>query len=978
MARSVCRHLALSTSPSPTRSAAAGAVAAAAVISAALAPAASAQDASPAPILQWFESTYATQEDRMADVFMAGYGAIWFPPPGRADSGNQSVGYDVYDRFDLGTPGDPTLYGTETGLRTTIDTLHRAGLAAHSDLILNHNGFSDASTPDFIEAGDYPGFVVQNPDGDGDPFGVPNTDGDFNSSFDSGDLRGRLAGLIDIDHATNHVFIRHPVEPGDPLNLPAGDTPRFGRLADVPDPNNRRFYPDRDLDPILVFDPATGESDLAIYPFNPDDPTAGDPVAENATGLLMRHAQWMVQDVGFDGFRLDAAKHFDGFVLDFFDRAVYRSNPRKNLDGSTQHVFSYSEVFDGDVGFLQSFVRKDIDDADPGRVGGNRDSLDFAQYFALRGNLSGGGVGNDWRDVAYAGMDANDDGLINGSSGVTFVVNHDDGPPDMNNVAHAYLLMRPGNSVVYYNAKEHGDGRDFPKDGRGDALGNFGDTVTELVNLRNTHGRGDYRERWIDENVLIYERSGSAMVVLNNRNDGGYDQRRVDVDLPWGTPLVELTGNAASHADIPELAVVDNDVFGGPSRVTLRSLRNDGQDKGYLIYGLAAPRSDAGLHLSNVDSILPPTDLGDSPTNQDQARARLTPLSVISADSFTVTLETDPVTLEGTVLDGSGSVVPASIRDRDADGDAALIKVNGGLDVNGNGVVDNVTPGSASYGFEGFTVSRDGFSDPDGEGFYQQAIDATELPEGMNFITARAFRHRNPATGGDGGPAVFRDFKKVIYVDRLPPESTVQSFDPVTEGVNENRTLTARSLDQTADNIHVLHNLGAALTDAEVLGMLDGETQGSRLDRDLWTRDLTGLVHGNHAITLVSFEPTGSFNVQRFGGLFVSTIFGAGLGDLDHDGGYSVFDIELFEDVLLSENRVFNPAADFDGDGWIDLVDLDLLGERLLDVNADAATLDAYRALVSEVPEPATGVLLGLLMIGAAGGAGRRRQGLPG
>ena len=48
----------------------------------------------------------------MADVFAAGYGSIWFPPPGRTDSGNTSVGYDVYDRFDLGSPGNPTLYGT--------------------------------------------------------------------------------------------------------------------------------------------------------------------------------------------------------------------------------------------------------------------------------------------------------------------------------------------------------------------------------------------------------------------------------------------------------------------------------------------------------------------------------------------------------------------------------------------------------------------------------------------------------------------------------------------------------------------------------------------------------------------------------------------------------------------------------------------------------------------------------------------------
>jgi alpha-amylase len=54
-------------------------------------------DVSPPPILQWFESAYQTIENRMAEVFLAGYGFVWVPPPFRSDSGNSSVGYDVYE-----------------------------------------------------------------------------------------------------------------------------------------------------------------------------------------------------------------------------------------------------------------------------------------------------------------------------------------------------------------------------------------------------------------------------------------------------------------------------------------------------------------------------------------------------------------------------------------------------------------------------------------------------------------------------------------------------------------------------------------------------------------------------------------------------------------------------------------------------------------------------------------------------------------
>jgi len=77
-------------------------------------------DASAPAMLQWFETDYQVMESRLPDVFEAGYGAIWIPPTGRADSGNQSVGYDVYDRFDLGASDDPTLYGTRNELQTLV------------------------------------------------------------------------------------------------------------------------------------------------------------------------------------------------------------------------------------------------------------------------------------------------------------------------------------------------------------------------------------------------------------------------------------------------------------------------------------------------------------------------------------------------------------------------------------------------------------------------------------------------------------------------------------------------------------------------------------------------------------------------------------------------------------------------------------------------------------------------------------------
>lgn len=712
-----------------------------------------AQDQSPPLILQWFESRFDTMTHRLPDAFTAGYGTVWIPPPGRATSHDGSVGYDPFDRFDLGHKDQQTLYGTEEHLREFAKMLHRAGGDLHVDFVLNHNGERDLGTdPDngvtFAEAGGYPGFVLR----------LPNAiDGDFHSGFARGAIQGRLTGL-DIDHSTNHRFIRNPV-PGFTNNLPAGTKHMYGKIANIAKDSNRRFYPDKELQPILLFDPRTGERDIKVHPFNSQNPMAGDPVPENAMGYLMRNAQWLVQEIGVDGFRLDATKHVEGWVLDLFDRAVYRSNPRKMLDGSTKHVFSYCETFDSNHDYLFSFIRKTINPNDPGRIGANRDVLDFSLYFKLRENLSDNGFRNDWRSVIRSSIDIRDDGKQNGSAGVKFVLNHDkDFQPSLTNVAHAYVLMLPGNAIVYFNAKQFdGNGaRNFPKPGRGDALGGkHGDILANLARMRQTHGRGNYQERLIEKELFAYERQASCVVLLNNRTDAGFDSRTVKVDLAPNTHLIELTGNADNAFvdpgdDIKSIATVNPD-----QTINVRFPRNSSSKgfhgRGYLVYGLAPPQAPNGLELTNVDRV----EKGEAPQSANNATSRLTDIHVIKANSFTVKLKTVEVNLLG------------SIRDEFADGDNALLKVDGGVDVNGNGHVDFTSPGTLAYGFERFVtksnprIGPQGLGGPRGSGEFEQTIDATKLEPGLHFIEVRAFRHRT-----DKGPEVFSRFTKVIRIER--------------------------------------------------------------------------------------------------------------------------------------------------------------------------------------------------------------------
>ena len=904
---------------------------------------AAAEDVSSPALLQMFEARWDTIEDRLVDVFAAGYGGMWLPPPARADSGGLSVGYDVFDRFDLGRWRNETLYGTERHFRQLVQVGHQAGVNSYTDLILNHNGFSDINRPGFEAEGDYPGFVLSLPN---DP------NGDFHPKLlDCGvnEETCRLAGLIDIDQSKNYQFIRHPVEAGNPLNIPSGS------IWDIPDPANARFYQDRDLGGTQVFNPGTN-SMATLYDFNTADPLQGDAVTDNATGLLMRNMRWMVQELGVDGFRFDAARHMPRWFLNFADEAVFLAKKQPLLDGSVDHVFSFLETGYDSPANLQTYIRKDIDPNNLSEIRGNRDALDFNLFGAIRGNLTANGLANDWRNVKNASIDGNDDGLANnGSQGVAFARSHDELGAYLDEVAHAYILMRPGNALVYLNAGEFGPTsvRDFPRGGRDDALGGFyGEAITQLVTIRNTHGRGNYADRTpvgSEKELLIYERENSALVMLNNRLDSGFDARNVQTSFAPGTPLVELTGTADDPVVDPADNLANFVIVNANGTVDIRVPRNvtgtTEHGKGYLIYGVSGPQGTMRLTDSSGSDL---TDVieGEVPNATTFGTARLNELTVVSEDSFNVRLETTPVTIGG-------------VRDQHADGDEAFLKIDSGIDINGNGSVEHVTPNSIAYGFEDFQdIHQPGYFETDGLGTFQQAVDASQLSEGVHFITSRAYRHRNTATGGDGGPEVYTDFRTAIYVDRLPPESAVFSFEPYESQPNvlDARDLIVRSMDQTADSVHVFLNLPAALDDQSVLAMVNSGNQAEQVDRDLFIYGFDPVRSGNNVLTIVTYEPTGNVNVQRVPATQLQTMLnmqtgnGAGIGDLNFDDQLLSNDLLAsslgFEALVYSQNTKFNPGADANGDGYIDTRDMLDLGAFLVDGGAAQSTLDDYCDMV--------------------------------
>ena len=106
-------------------------------------------------IMQFFEWNIANDGahwDRLKADARAlaelGFGAVWIPPCVKA-AGQNSVGYDVYDLYDLGEFDQKntvrTKYGTRAQLAEAIAEAHRQGIRVIADVVLNHKAGADAT-----------------------------------------------------------------------------------------------------------------------------------------------------------------------------------------------------------------------------------------------------------------------------------------------------------------------------------------------------------------------------------------------------------------------------------------------------------------------------------------------------------------------------------------------------------------------------------------------------------------------------------------------------------------------------------------------------------------------------------------------------------------------------------------------------------------------------------------------------------------
>ena len=608
--------------------------------------------------LQYFETSWKEMRQRMPEVAMHGYSTLWLAPPSKGCEGTADPGYAVYDRFDLGDKNQrgttATRYGTRTELVALTQEIHRMGGKVIFDIIMNHNG-----NPARIENA----HVTMTP--------VPIDKFPQTKPLDYHLLPGKKVNQTDYQVLLpkalggTTAWIK-PKTSWNPekfvawVKMPAGVSfPGYDRLVRTPWSDFKSVYQDQNFALLGLIDFAieqhlnsaktgvdpgkdgrsnTTGTKLPKFIRQPgckECYPGGKPVAEDIRQFLHRWMWWMGKVTDADGYRLDAIKHvpttfynydFNGDTVAFIKKIQDDYDQRRgykdtNDTDGVQDAILFGESYTGieKAGDLLAYRKTGMQ------------LLNFPLMFTLLslfGKSAGGGgdlgklsfphpsdpYAGAW--LEFAGLGRHD--------GVHFAQSHDQKPPDyQEDLAFAYVLTRPGNSVVFFDGNNY-DSKSWVAPGRADALGDLGSTITTLVSIHNHYARGGMFNRYVDDDAYVYERvvkgKGAALLMVLHDNVGsdtrcgpdgvarfgGYDPRPLVVTaFPPGTKLTELTGNSpvSSTTVMDPKKVASSQVNAAvakhklawpnkalPANYGLVHLAvPSGPSKNYAAYGVAAP-----------------------------------------------------------------------------------------------------------------------------------------------------------------------------------------------------------------------------------------------------------------------------------------------------------------------------------------------------------------------------------------------------
>jgi hypothetical protein len=509
------------------------------------------QRASSEVVLQYFNTSWQELAYKMPELAEAGYTALWLPPPTKG-SGGLSVGYDLWDPFDIGNINQRntvrTRYGTEADLHHLIRVAHRFGMRVYVDNIMNHRAFDVPGFDEYTPIDVYPGMVPED-------FHLRVTEEGFYRKWDN------VANWSDTWQIQNRNFsdlIDIAQEAPDNGNFGTSEGDHMPKIKLVRHPDNPEYYAY-----------AAGSNGAVYVGFGVSNGLTNADLTdtdnawlyeEDVNAYLIRAARWLVAHTKIDGLRLDAVKHVPDYF--FGQQSGDKDGSNAGYCGGAQEQFNLTRGFSDwnnhrDSVFSTEVARDDLmmfgeHLGEPPGLGGYIDAgmrlVDSKLHSFLNGNL-----GQPWGNLEGL-QHAGGNGFSSGSA-VMFAKSHDDDYSSRPELQFALYMTREGLPNVYtdgnYQAETLGEsGGAFPRHSNIAFLGQFGDSRIPNLNMIHNHFSRGYQEpRWADGDVVAYERidkrenssmpnaDGATLFFAMNDDYSAGAYREIPTSFPAGAKL---------------------------------------------------------------------------------------------------------------------------------------------------------------------------------------------------------------------------------------------------------------------------------------------------------------------------------------------------------------------------------------------------------------------------------------------------------
>ncbi|HSP41229.1 MAG TPA: alpha-amylase family glycosyl hydrolase, partial [Luteolibacter sp.] len=509
-------------------------------------------------MLQYFGTTWREIEAKMPELAEAGYESLWLPPPTKA-SGGLSVGYDLWDRFDLGSKDQRgtvgTRYGTEADLLNMMRAAHRFGIRVYFDNIMNHNAFDipgfNESTPIDV----YPGFVPED-------FHLRVTEEGFYRKWDN---TRNWGDAWQVQHLGLSDLIDIATEPGEwNNNFGRNEGDRIRKIRFLRHPQNPDYYCFKPTAPGQKHSNNEGQ----YVGFGPGNGLTAQFLADNedfyaeyVEDLLHRSVRWKMDRTRADGLRLDAVKHVPE---DFFGATgVGKESSTYGYTGQAQAQYNLSRGFsDWDNHRDTVFdTEKSRDDAmlfgehlgQPPGYGGYIDRGMRLIDNDLRSNFNNL-LGNP--SAGLQGFDQPGSGGFGPDVAVMHAQSHDNDFAARRELQHAFYFTRAGIPLVYTDGNYQAEtlsqsGGAFPRHANTAFLGQFGDNrLPNLMQLHQNFARGFQKGAWSNADFVAYERidlrtgasndaAGAVALVMVNDNFANGVGQDFSTSFPPGAYLYQ-------------------------------------------------------------------------------------------------------------------------------------------------------------------------------------------------------------------------------------------------------------------------------------------------------------------------------------------------------------------------------------------------------------------------------------------------------